>query len=160
MKDYNSLYCYKLTFPPFLYCASNSFWHVWNTVSISTPIHLSHPELPTEWNSQTKDKPSKCSIRLTGFQLDYFRLRVCHALWISLPEDSANNQIGNSTVVAAKDLPSPILRNYDSKPATRRPHFGGSEGALASWYSFFRGILQPLLLKTHHIRHRCPTPFH
>ena len=26
-----------------------------------------------------------------------FRLRVCHPLWISFPEDSANNQIGNST---------------------------------------------------------------
>src|SRR6202035_3657742 len=31
--------------------------------------------------------------------LDYFRLRACHALWIHFPEDSANNQIGNSTVV-------------------------------------------------------------
>ena len=30
--------------------------------------------------------------------LDYFRLRACHALWIHFPEDSANNQIGNSTV--------------------------------------------------------------
>jgi hypothetical protein len=30
--------------------------------------------------------------------LDCFRLRACHALWIHFPEDSANNQIGNSTV--------------------------------------------------------------
>jgi hypothetical protein len=30
--------------------------------------------------------------------LEYFRLRVCHALWIPLPEDSTNTQIGNSTV--------------------------------------------------------------
>ena len=29
--------------------------------------------------------------------LDCFRLRACHALWIHFPEDSANNQIGNST---------------------------------------------------------------
>ena len=27
-----------------------------------------------------------------------FRLRACHALWIPFPEDSANYQIGNSTV--------------------------------------------------------------
>ena len=30
--------------------------------------------------------------------LDRFRLRVCHALWLPFPEDSANSQIGNSTV--------------------------------------------------------------
>ena len=36
--------------------------------------------------------------QVSASSLDYFRLRVCHALWISLPEDSANNQIGNSTV--------------------------------------------------------------
>ena len=29
---------------------------------------------------------------------DRFRLRACHALWIPFPEDSANDQIGNSTV--------------------------------------------------------------
>ena len=29
---------------------------------------------------------------------DSFRLRVCHALWIHFPEDSANYRIGNSTV--------------------------------------------------------------
>ena len=30
--------------------------------------------------------------------LEHFRLRACHALWIPFPEDSANTQIGNSTV--------------------------------------------------------------
>ena len=36
--------------------------------------------------------------QVSASSLDYFRLRVCHALWIPLPEDSANDQIGNSTV--------------------------------------------------------------
>jgi hypothetical protein len=30
--------------------------------------------------------------------LDHFRLRDCHALWFPFPEDSASDQIGNSTV--------------------------------------------------------------
>ena len=30
--------------------------------------------------------------------LDRFRLRACHALWLPFPEDSANTQIGNSTI--------------------------------------------------------------
>ena len=29
---------------------------------------------------------------------DHFLLRVCHALWIHFPEDSANDWIGNSTI--------------------------------------------------------------
>ena len=36
--------------------------------------------------------------QVSASSLDHFRLRVCHALWILLPEDSANDQIGNSTV--------------------------------------------------------------
>ena len=36
--------------------------------------------------------------QVSASSLDYFRLRVCHALWIPFPEDLANNQIGNSTV--------------------------------------------------------------
>ena len=36
--------------------------------------------------------------QVSASSLDHFRLRACHALWIPFPEDSANNQIGNSTV--------------------------------------------------------------
>ena len=36
--------------------------------------------------------------QVSDSSLDYFRLRVCHALWISFPEDSTSSQIGNSTV--------------------------------------------------------------
>ena len=36
--------------------------------------------------------------QVSDSSLDCFRLRVCHALWIPFPEDSANGQIGNSTV--------------------------------------------------------------
>ena len=36
--------------------------------------------------------------QVSASSLDHFRLRACHALWISFPEDSANGQIGNSTV--------------------------------------------------------------
>jgi len=36
--------------------------------------------------------------QVSDSSLDHFRLRVCHALWIFFPEDSANDQIGNSTV--------------------------------------------------------------
>ena len=36
--------------------------------------------------------------QVSASSLDYFRLRACHALWIHFPEDSANSQIGNSTV--------------------------------------------------------------
>ena len=36
--------------------------------------------------------------QVSASSLDHFRLRACHALWIPLPEDSANDQIGNSTV--------------------------------------------------------------
>ena len=38
--------------------------------------------------------------------LDQFRLRVCHPLWISFPEDSAIDQIGNSTF-AGPTTPEP-----------------------------------------------------
>ena len=36
--------------------------------------------------------------QVSASSLDRFRLRACHALWIHFPEDSANGQIGNSTV--------------------------------------------------------------
>jgi hypothetical protein len=36
--------------------------------------------------------------QVSASSLDYFRLRACHALWLPFPEDSANSQIGNSTV--------------------------------------------------------------
>ena len=36
--------------------------------------------------------------QVSASSLDHFRLRACHALWLPFPEDSANGQIGNSTV--------------------------------------------------------------
>ena len=36
--------------------------------------------------------------QVSASSLDSFRLRACHALWLPFPEDSANTQIGNSTV--------------------------------------------------------------
>jgi hypothetical protein len=36
--------------------------------------------------------------QVSASSLDSFRLRVCHALWLPFPEDSAKSQIGNSTV--------------------------------------------------------------
>ena len=36
--------------------------------------------------------------QVSASSLDSFRLRVCHALWLLFPEDSAKSQIGNSTV--------------------------------------------------------------
>ena len=36
--------------------------------------------------------------QVSASSLDCFRLRACHALWIPFPENSTNNQIGNSTV--------------------------------------------------------------
>ena len=36
--------------------------------------------------------------QVSASSLDCFRLRASHPLWLPFPEDSANNQIGNSTV--------------------------------------------------------------
>jgi hypothetical protein len=73
--------------------------------------------------------------------LDYFRLRACHALWLHFPEDSANSQIGNSTVAGptTPEAPkcygfglfrfrSPLLsesRFLSFPPGTEMVHFPG-----------------------------------
>ncbi len=44
--------------------------------------------------------------------LDCFRLRACHALWIHFPEDSANNQIGNSTVAGPTTPDTPKCNGF------------------------------------------------
>jgi hypothetical protein len=44
--------------------------------------------------------------------LDRFRLRVCHPLWISFPEDSANNQIGNSTYAGPTTPETPKCHGF------------------------------------------------
>ena len=44
--------------------------------------------------------------------LDRFRLRVCHPLWISFPEDSANNQIGNSTFAGPTTPETPKCHGF------------------------------------------------
>ena len=73
--------------------------------------------------------------------LEHFRLRACHALWIPFPEDSANTQIGNSTVAGptTPEAPkcygfglfrfrSPLLsesRFLSFPPGTEMVHFPG-----------------------------------
>ena len=44
--------------------------------------------------------------------LDCFRLRVCHALWIHLPDDSASNQIGNSTFAGPTTPETPKCHGF------------------------------------------------
>ena len=44
--------------------------------------------------------------------LDQFRLRVCHPLWISFPEDSAIDQIGNSTVAGPTTPETPKCHGF------------------------------------------------
>ena len=43
---------------------------------------------------------------------DRFRLRACHALWIPLPEDSANDRIGNSTVAGPTTPAAPKCNGF------------------------------------------------
>ena len=72
---------------------------------------------------------------------DCFRLRACHALWLPFPEDSANSQIGNSTIAdpTTPETPkchgfglfrfrSPLLsesRFLSFPPGTEMVHFPG-----------------------------------
>ena len=44
--------------------------------------------------------------QVSASSLDCFRLRAYHALWLPFPEDSANSQIGNSTI-ADPTTPAP-----------------------------------------------------
>ena len=44
--------------------------------------------------------------------LDRFRLRACHALWIPFPEDSTNDQIGNSTVAGPTTPETPKCHGF------------------------------------------------
>ena len=44
--------------------------------------------------------------------LEYFRLRACHALWLPFPEDSANSQIGNSTVAGPTTPAAPKCKGF------------------------------------------------
>ena len=50
--------------------------------------------------------------QVSASSLDYFRLRACHALWLHFPEDSANSQIGNSTVADPTTPEAPKCRGF------------------------------------------------